>query len=90
MYKKFPFLQATLRKLQKEDMAKVSEDCMKALLGMLNMSKVGGVQEDAFMAVGTLVECMNLFFDFCHLFGYSEEKDGFFKPSFTNYIHTLC
>ena len=33
---------------------------MKALLGMLNMSKVGGVQEDAFMAVGTLVECMEL------------------------------
>jgi len=30
---------------------------MKDLLGMLNMSKVGGVQEDAFMAVGTLVEC---------------------------------
>jgi len=51
-------LQATLRKLEKEDMAKVSEDCMKALLGMLNMSKVGGVQEDAFMAVGTLVECL--------------------------------
>ena len=31
---------------------------MKALLVMLNMSKVGGVQEDAFMAVGTLVECI--------------------------------
>ena len=31
---------------------------MKALLQMLNMTKVGGVQEDAFMAVGTLVECM--------------------------------
>lgn len=41
-------------------MAKVSEDCMKALLGMLNMSKVGGVQEDAFMAVGTLVECKEM------------------------------
>ena len=36
---------------------KVADECMKALLGMLNMSKVGGVQEDAFMAVGTLIEC---------------------------------
>ena len=29
---------------------------MEALLKMLNMSQGGGVQEDAFMAVGTLVE----------------------------------
>lgn len=38
---------------------KIADECMKALLKMLNMSKVGGVQEDAFMAVGTLVECKN-------------------------------
>jgi len=31
---------------------------MTQLLKMLNMTKVGGVQEDAFMAVGTLVECV--------------------------------
>lgn len=49
---------ATLRKLKKEDTLKIADSCMSALLEMLNMSKVGGVQEDAFMAVGTLVECM--------------------------------
>ncbi|XP_057303593.1 importin subunit beta-1-like [Hydractinia symbiolongicarpus] len=51
-------LQATLRKLKKEDTLKIADNCMSALLEMLNMSKVGGVQEDAFMAVGTLVECI--------------------------------
>ena len=35
---------------------------MKALLAMLNMSKYGGVQEDAFMAVGTLIECIGQHF----------------------------
>ncbi|XP_047138096.1 importin subunit beta-1 isoform X1 [Hydra vulgaris] len=49
-------LQATIRKLKPEDAHKISAACMEALLKMLNMSKVGGVQEDAFMAVGTLVE----------------------------------
>jgi len=52
-------LQATLRKLKTEDLLKVSDNCMKAILEMLNMSnKVGGVQEDAFMAVGCLIECI--------------------------------
>lgn len=51
-------LQATLRKLKPEDIMNIADDCMKAILGMLNMSKVGGVQEDAFMAVGTLIECV--------------------------------
>lgn len=51
-------LQATIRKLRTEDVMTVAESCMKALLSMLNVSKVGGVQEDAFMAVGTLVECL--------------------------------
>ena len=32
---------------------------MRALLQMLHVTKVGGVQEDAFMAVGTLVEGTN-------------------------------
>lgn len=51
-------LQATLRKLQAADILKIADSCMEALLKMLDMSKVGGVQEDAFMAVGTLVECL--------------------------------
>lgn len=53
-------LQATLRKLKPEDIMKVANECMKALLEMLNMSRVGGVQEDAFMAVGTLIECIGI------------------------------
>ncbi|XP_066915585.1 importin subunit beta-1-like [Clytia hemisphaerica] len=51
-------LQATLRKLTPEDVMKASKQCMEALLRMLTVSKVGGVQEDAFMAVGTMVECL--------------------------------
>jgi len=51
-------LQATIRKLKPCDIEKISDNCMTALLQMLNMTKVGGVQEDAFMAVGTLVECV--------------------------------
>ena len=49
--------QATLRKLNPDDVMKASKQCMAALLRMLTVSKVGGVQEDAFMAVGTMVEC---------------------------------
>lgn len=45
-----------MRKLQEDDIKQISDNCMEALLKMLNMSQVGGVQEDAFMAVGTLVE----------------------------------
>jgi len=51
-------LQATIRKLKAGDIEQIADNCMKALLQMLNMTKVGGVQEDAFMAVGTLVECV--------------------------------
>lgn len=51
-------LQACLRKLNQDDTKEIADPCMTQLLKMLNMTKVGGVQEDAFMAVGTLVECL--------------------------------
>jgi len=53
-------LQATIRKLKPGDLEKLqlADSCMKALLQMLTMAKAGGVQEDAFLAVGTFVECV--------------------------------
>jgi len=58
-------LQATVRKLQPADALKCADLSMTQLLKMLKVNDpngiktvVGGVQEDAFMAVGTLVECI--------------------------------
>ena len=45
-----------LRKLQPSDSVQVGDAVMQALLQMLSGSKAGGVQEDAFMALGTLIE----------------------------------
>jgi len=49
-------LQSGLRKLNPEDTLQVGDAVMQALLHMLSATKAGGVQEDAFMALGTLVE----------------------------------
>ena len=53
-----------MRKLQPADALKCADLSMTQLLKMLKVNDpngiktvVGGVQEDAFMAVGTLVEC---------------------------------
>lgn len=52
-------LQAALRKLKPEDAPQISDAIMTALLQMFSSSvKTGGVQEDALMAVGTLVEVL--------------------------------
>lgn len=51
-------LQSVLRKVTPEDAPKISDAIMTALLSMFssNSCKNGGVQEDALMAVSTLVE----------------------------------
>ncbi|KAK4336955.1 hypothetical protein RND71_043527 [Anisodus tanguticus] len=50
-------LQSVLRKMSPEDAPKISDYVMQGLLKMFNASeKSGSVQEDALMAVGTLVE----------------------------------
>ena len=48
--------QSGIRKLQPDDAEQVGDAVMEAILRMLSVSKVGGVQEDAFMAMGSLVE----------------------------------
>ena len=47
-----------LRKVTPEDAPKISDAIMTSLLQMLSSSsgKVGGVQEDALLAVSTLIE----------------------------------
>ncbi|XP_012277181.2 importin subunit beta-1 [Orussus abietinus] len=51
-------LQSVLRKVTAEDAPQISDAIMTALLSMFNSNscKAGGVQEDALMAVSTLVE----------------------------------
>lgn len=53
-------LQSVLRKMTADDAPRISDIIMAALLQMFNSSscKSGGVQEDALMAVGTLVEVL--------------------------------
>lgn len=53
-------LQSVLRKVTREDAPQISDPIMDALLRMLSMTgeKVGGVQEDAMLAVSTLVEVL--------------------------------
>uniref|UniRef100_U5EL75 Putative karyopherin importin beta 1 n=1 Tax=Corethrella appendiculata TaxID=1370023 RepID=U5EL75_9DIPT len=53
-------LQSVLRKVDAKDAPQISDAIMSALLTMFNSSsgKVGGVQEDALMAVSTLVDLL--------------------------------
>ncbi|XP_012254098.1 importin subunit beta-1 isoform X2 [Athalia rosae] len=53
-------LQSVLRKVTPEDAPQISDAIMTALLSMFNSNscKAGGVQEDALMAVSTLVEVL--------------------------------
>ncbi|KAK0158712.1 hypothetical protein PV328_009686 [Microctonus aethiopoides] len=53
-------LQSVLRRVTPEDAPQISDVIMTALLSMFNSNsgKVGGVQEDALMAVSTLVEVL--------------------------------
>lgn len=57
-------LQSVLRKVREDDAPQISDAIMNALLTMFNSSsgKSGGVQEDAFLAVSTLVELLGLKF----------------------------
>ena len=52
------FFQSVLRKVSSEDAPAISDTIMTSLLQMLSSAggKVGGVQEDALLAVSTLVE----------------------------------
>lgn len=53
-------LQSVLRKVETDDAPKISDSIMTALLTMFNSTagKSGGVQEDALMAVSTLVDLL--------------------------------
>lgn len=53
-------LQSVLRKVEADDAPKISDPIMSALLTMFNSTagKSGGVQEDALMAVSTLVDLL--------------------------------
>ncbi|XP_013114231.1 importin subunit beta [Stomoxys calcitrans] len=57
-------LQSVLRKVREDDAPQISDAIMSALLTMFSSSsgKTGGVQEDAFLAVSTLVELLGLKF----------------------------
>ncbi|KAH8400453.1 hypothetical protein KR222_000006 [Zaprionus bogoriensis] len=57
-------LQSVLRKVREEDAPQISDAIMTALLTMFSSSagKSGGVQEDAFLAVSTLVELLGIQF----------------------------
>ncbi|KAH8350739.1 hypothetical protein KR084_006164 [Drosophila pseudotakahashii] len=57
-------LQSVLRKVHEQDAPQISDAIMTALLTMFNSSagKSGGVQEDAFLAVSTLVELLGVQF----------------------------
>ncbi|XP_016976016.1 importin subunit beta [Drosophila rhopaloa] len=57
-------LQSVLRKVHERDAPQISDAIMTALLTMFNSSagKSGGVQEDAFLAVSTLVELLGVQF----------------------------
>ncbi|XP_055921820.1 importin subunit beta [Eupeodes corollae] len=57
-------LQSVLRKVREEDAPKISDAIMTAILTMFSSSssKVGGVQEDAYIAVSTLAELLGLKF----------------------------
>jgi len=57
VYLWFP-LQSVLRKVSAQDAPQISDSIMAALLQMLSTSsgKAGGVQEDALLAVSTLIE----------------------------------
>ena len=52
------FLQSVLRKVNAQDAQQIASPIMDALLQMLSLggTLVSGVQEDALMAIGTLVE----------------------------------
>jgi len=55
-------LQSVLRKINPQDAQQISDLIMNALLTMFNTSareNISGTQEDALMAVGTLVEGNN-------------------------------
>ena len=51
-------IQSVLRKMKREDALIISDQVMTSLLQMFKSSnmRAGGVQEDALLAVGTLVE----------------------------------
>lgn len=57
-------LQSVLRKVREDDAPQISDAIMNALLTMFHScsGKSGGVQEDAFLAVSTLVELLGLKF----------------------------
>ncbi|XP_078489459.1 importin subunit beta-1-like [Ciona intestinalis] len=62
-------LQSVLRKVKEEHIENISDNVMSSLIQMLKSSGSGGVQEDALMAVGTLVEVVgNKFLNYMDAF----------------------
>lgn len=51
-------LQSVLRKITPEDVPQISDTVMNALVAMMTTQKTSGVQEDALMAVGVLIEVL--------------------------------
>ncbi|XP_019853838.1 PREDICTED: importin subunit beta-1 isoform X2 [Amphimedon queenslandica] len=68
-------LQSLLRKMTKEDVLQISDSLVQALIAMLSTSSglVGGVQEDAILTIGALVESLGV--DFLK-----------YMPSLSNYL----
>ncbi|XP_033101755.1 importin subunit beta-1-like [Anneissia japonica] len=58
-------LQSVLRKFQPDDAKMIADPVMNSLIHMLESTsgKSGGVQEDALLAVGTLIEVLNVEFN---------------------------
>ncbi|XP_033729110.1 importin subunit beta-1-like isoform X1 [Pecten maximus] len=81
-------LQSVLRKVTPEDAPKISDQVMTALLSMFQSSagKTGGVQEDALLAVSTLIEVLGDYF-----INYMEAFKPFLLMSLKNFEeYTVC
>ncbi|XP_070570539.1 importin subunit beta-1-like isoform X1 [Ptychodera flava] len=81
-------LQSVLRKMEVSDALQISDTVMTVLLQMFNSSsgRSGGVQEDALMAVGTLIEVIG-----CEFLKYMEAFKPFLLLALKNYAeYQVC
>ena len=52
-----PSFQAVVRKIKPADIAKIADQCMEAMLKMMNSSPgIGSIQEDSLQTIGALIE----------------------------------
>lgn len=80
-------LQSVLRKVTPEDAPKISDPIMAALIQMFDASqgKSGGVQEDALLAMSTLVEVLGINF-----IKYMEAFKPYLLLSLQNEVYVVC